>query len=53
MKGILILAATALGGWIGWALGERLGLGVALFLSLVGTAAGLYFARRLMRYFGD
>jgi uncharacterized protein YcfJ len=46
---MLVLAGTSLGGWIGWALGDRFGLMAAFMLSLVGTAAGLYFANRIAR----
>ncbi|HEX7079237.1 MAG TPA: hypothetical protein VF363_12510 [Candidatus Eisenbacteria bacterium] len=53
MQNLLALLGATLGGWIGWWLGAYLGLFPAFFLSLVGTAAGLYGARRLAKtYFG-
>ncbi len=46
---MLYICASILGGWIGWGLGERLGTMAAFFLSLVGTAGGVYAARRITR----
>ena len=51
MAGILGLVGASLGGWIGWALGERFGIMTAFFLSLVGTAFGVWGAHRLRRHF--
>ena len=42
---------TTLGGWLGWALGAPLGMMTAFFLSIVGTALGVYAARRIARSF--
>jgi uncharacterized membrane protein YeaQ/YmgE (transglycosylase-associated protein family) len=53
MSGILYLVGATLGGWIGWAIGERFGFMTAFFVSLVGSALGVYAARRITRhYFG-
>ena len=49
MAAILGLAAASLGGWIGWALGERFGFATAFFLSIVGTAAGVWGANVFRR----
>jgi hypothetical protein len=49
MKGILYIASTALGGWLGWALGSRIGFFGAFVLSTIGTGVGLYFAIRVTR----
>lgn len=49
MAKMLYFALSILGGWIGWALGSPLGIMVAFFLSLVGTALGVYLARRITR----
>jgi hypothetical protein len=35
-----------IGGWIGWAVGDYVGFMTAFMLSVVGTAAGLYYGRR-------
>jgi hypothetical protein len=35
-----------LGGWLGWAIGDRLSLFVGILLSIVGTGVGLYLGRR-------
>jgi hypothetical protein len=49
MSWILTLAATALGGWIGWALGEHFGVFTAYLLSVVGSAVALFWTRRFTR----
>lgn len=38
----------SIGGTIGWYLGDRIGFFTAFILSIVGTGAGLYLARRLI-----
>ena len=48
---LLYFCLTTLGGWVGWAFGERFGIMTAFFLSLVGTALGVYAARRITRSF--
>jgi len=42
------IGATA-GGWIGWALGERVGIMTAVILSAIGTGVGIYAAHRVIR----
>jgi hypothetical protein len=49
-KLIGFLGATV-GGWIGWWIGEKVGIMTAFFLSILGTAAGIYFARRWLADF--
>ncbi len=39
----------SLGGWAGWALGAQFSFFAAFLLSVVGTAGGLYLARRLVK----
>jgi hypothetical protein len=51
VRGILYLVLSTIGGALGWWLGSRLGVFGAFFLSLIGTAAGVYFATRISRYF--
>jgi len=46
---LLYLSLSTLGGWMGWALGARFGFMAAFFVSLIGTAVGVYFARRISR----
>jgi hypothetical protein len=41
------LVGAALGGWGAWRLGLHLGLLVAYFASVLGTAGGLLLGRRL------
>lgn len=45
MKTIKVVVST-LGGYAGWQLGSHVGLMTAFFLSIVGTALGVYFAQR-------
>ena len=49
MRFILWIACSSLGGWIGWAAGDRFGIMAAFMLSLIGTAAGVYAATWLSR----
>jgi len=51
MAKMLYFSLTMLGGWVGWALGARLGIMTAFFLSLIGTAIGVYLAHRINRTF--
>ena len=51
MSMLLYFCLTTLGGWLGWALGAPLGIMTAFFLSIVGTALGVYAARRITRSF--
>jgi hypothetical protein len=47
-KLIVGLGAT-IGGYVGWYLGDRFGFMTAFMLSMVGTGAGMYLARRFSR----
>lgn len=49
MNWMLPFLAMTLGGWIGWALGSRLGIMTAYLLSVVGGAVGFYLGRKLTR----
>ena len=49
MSRLLTLLGMTVGGWAGWALGARWGIFAAIMLSLVGTAAGLYYGRKIAR----
>jgi hypothetical protein len=50
MKGIIITTIMSVTGWFGWWLGSHIGLITALILSLIGTALGLYYGRRLLEF---
>lgn len=47
MRGIFGTIGTFLAGTVGWAIGERVGLGTAVILSAVGSGVGLYWGRKL------
>ena len=51
MKGFLNYFGMSVGGWIGWALGAQVSIFTAFMVSMVGTAIGLYYTRRLIRHF--
>jgi hypothetical protein len=46
---MLALLGALIGGWIGWATGAQLSFFAAFILSIIGTGAGIYFARRFAR----
>jgi putative lipase involved disintegration of autophagic bodies len=46
---ILWLTGATAGGAIGWWLGAKVGLMTAVVLSALGTALGVYYARRFVR----
>jgi hypothetical protein len=48
MRRLVIAMLTIVGGWIGWWLGDHVGLMTAFILSMVGTGFGMYFGRRLV-----
>lgn len=48
MKKLLTIANITIGSWIGWWIGEHVGIMTAYFLSVFGAAAGFYFGRKLM-----
>ena len=48
MKGIAAMIAGSLGGALGWWLGNFEGVMTAFFLSVIGTAGGVYLCRRVM-----
>ena len=41
------IVASSVGGWLGWWIGARVGVMSAYMLSIVGTAGGVYYGRRL------
>ena len=48
MKKLLILIFISIGSWIGWWLGDHVGIMTAYIVSVFGAAAGLYFGRKFM-----
>ena len=51
MTKLLLFMAAMIGGGIGWWLGSFIGLMTAFMVSVVGTAAGVYAARRFSAEF--
>jgi hypothetical protein len=49
VKKILALVCATAGSAIGWWIGDKVGLMTAFFLSLVGTAVGIYVSNLLAR----
>ena len=47
MRAIFATLGTCLAGSVGWAIGQRVGLGTAVVLSSIGSGFGLYWGRRL------
>lgn len=45
-KMMTLILVTALG-WVGWAIGEKIGFMTAYFLGCVGSGLGLYLGIRL------
>jgi hypothetical protein len=41
------IIGSSIGGWLGWIVGAKIGLMSAYMLSVVGTAGGVYYGRRL------
>ena len=44
MKKILMFIFLSVFGWLGWMLGEKIGVMTAYFFSLIGSAAGIVLA---------
>jgi hypothetical protein len=49
MKRFLDLMVMSLGGWIGWWLGAFVSIFTAFVVSMIGTGAGLYAARKISK----
>lgn len=49
MKKILIFIFLSVFGWLGWMLGEKIGVMTAYFFSLIGSAIGIVIAVMLNR----
>lgn len=53
IKGCVILLAISAGGAAGWGLGIKIGFMSAYFLSVAGSATGLYVGRQFGRNYMD
>ena len=49
MRKLLIFIGMTVGGWAGWALGERFGIMTAFILSTLGSLAGVILGWRIGR----
>ena len=49
MEMLIVMVATTILSAIGWWIGEFFGLGTAVILSIVGTAVGVYYGRKIAR----
>jgi hypothetical protein len=47
MSTFFAFVGSSIGGWIGWVVGAKIGFMSAYMLSIFGTAAGVYYGRRL------
>jgi len=47
MGTLFAIVGSSIGGWVGWILGQRIGFMTAYLTSIVGSAAGVYYGRRL------
>jgi hypothetical protein len=43
---------ATVGSYAGWWLGAPVGFTTAFMISMIGTGVGIYFGRRLARYYG-
>jgi hypothetical protein len=48
---LCIFIGMNIGGFIGWSLGEYIGIGTAFLLSGVGSIAGIYGGWRIARHY--
>jgi len=47
MKRIIAAMITIICSWLGWWLGDHIGLMTAMLLSVIGAGLGMYYGRRL------
>jgi hypothetical protein len=51
LQKLLTMLGMTIGGYIGWLIGAPVGIFTAFILSMVGTGAGVYAARRFAERF--
>lgn len=49
MKKLITLILVVALGWVGWAIGEKIGFMTAYFLGCIGSGIGLYMGGRINR----
>jgi hypothetical protein len=47
METFFAIVGSTVGGWVGWVVGAKIGFMTAYILGVFGTAAGVYYGRRL------
>lgn len=52
MSRLLAILGSTIGGYAGWVLGEPFGIFPAFILGIIGTALGVYAARRITSHYG-
>jgi len=50
MRKFTIAVIASVGSWLGWWLGDHIGIFTAVILSMIGTGAGMYFGNRLIDF---
>jgi len=53
MRRLLIIVGATAGGYVGWALGDMIGMTTAVLLSLVGSGVGWYMGDRMAQAWFD
>jgi hypothetical protein len=49
MRKLAGFAGATIGGYVGWFLGDKIGLMTAFILSMVGTGLGMYYGAKIAR----
>ncbi len=48
MKKLAVFAGATVGGYVGWFLGDKIGLMTAFILSMIGTGLGMYYGAKIV-----
>jgi hypothetical protein len=50
MRKFLVTMTAIACSWLGWWIGDHIGLMTAFLLSMIGTGLGIYFGRRFIQF---